>query len=106
MHGDDLRCLKEVAHGLGRMGRVHRVVTPDGKHHQIRFVQFTDEFHVGKYTRIAGMIDFETIFQFDDVACPHQVASLKRPNDGCKTTFCGHVEIGFAQLFCGYPMTL
>src|SRR5260221_14545502 len=65
MHWDDM-LNAEKADGAGGVARAYSVEVADGKHSDVRFVEFADQFHVAEEGGVAGMIDRKAALNSND----------------------------------------
>ncbi len=68
MNRDDMAALEQVPGRIGGVGRIHGEMATNRQQGQVRLVVGSDQLHVGENPRITGMVEFETVLEFNDIA--------------------------------------
>lgn len=68
VYGNDRFGFEQIDHRISGMDGVHGKMPADRQQGDIGFVLGTNESHIAKNACVPGMINFETVFQLDDVA--------------------------------------
>ena len=68
MNRDDMAALEKIPGRKSGVSRIHGKMATNRQQGQVRLVIGADQLHVGENPRIAGMVELETVFEFNDIA--------------------------------------